>query len=98
MAIKPEEISAILREQIKNYEQVLDVTETGTVLTVGDGIARVHGLQNVMAGEIIEFASGAVGMAQNLEEDNVGVIILGSTVQLVKVTKLNVQDVSCLFQ
>lgn len=77
MAIKPEEISAILREQIKNYEQVLDVTETGTVLTVGDGIARVHGLQNVMSGEIIEFASGAVGMAQNLEEDNVGVIILG---------------------
>ena len=77
MAIKPEEISAILREQIKNYEQVLDVTETGTVLTVGDGIARVHGLQNVMSGEIIEFASGAVGMAQNLEEDNVGVMILG---------------------
>ena len=77
MAIRPEEISAILRDQIKNYEQVLDVTETGTVLTVGDGIARVHGLQNVMSGEIIEFASGAVGMAQNLEEDTVGVIILG---------------------
>ena len=77
MAIRPEEISAILRDQIKNYEQVLDVTETGTVLTVGDGIARVHGLQNVMSGEIIEFASGAVGVAQNLEEDNVGVIILG---------------------
>lgn len=77
MAIRPEEISAILRDQIKNYEQVLDITETGTVLTVGDGIARVHGLQNVMSGEIIEFASGAVGMAQNLEEDNVGVIILG---------------------
>ena len=77
MAIRPEEISAILRNQIKNYEQVLDITETGTVLTVGDGIARVHGLQNVMSGEIIEFASGAVGMAQNLEEDNVGVIILG---------------------
>ena len=77
MGIRPEEISAILRDQIKNYEQVLDITETGTVLTVGDGIARVHGLQNVMSGEIIEFASGAVGMAQNLEEDNVGVIILG---------------------
>jgi F-type H+-transporting ATPase subunit alpha len=77
VAIRPEEISAILRDQIKNYEQVLDITETGTVLTVGDGIARVHGLQNVMSGEIIEFASGAVGMAQNLEEDNVGVIILG---------------------
>ena len=77
MAIRPEEISAILRDQIKNYEQVLDITETGTVLTVGDGVARVHGLQNVMSGEIIEFASGAVGMAQNLEEDNVGVIILG---------------------
>ena len=77
MAIRPEEISAILRDQIKNYDQVLDVTETGTVLTVGDGIARIHGLQNVMSGEIIEFASGAVGMAQNLEEDNVGVIIFG---------------------
>ena len=77
MAIKPEEISAILKQQIKNYEQVLDIAETGTVLTVGDGIARVHGLQNVMSGEIIEFASGAVGMAQNLEADNVGVIILG---------------------
>ena len=53
MAIRPEEISAILRDQIKNYEQVLDVTETGTVLTVGDGIARVHGLQNVMSGGVM---------------------------------------------
>ena len=77
MAIKPEEISSILRQQIKNYEQILDVSEIGTVLTVGDGIARIHGLHHVMSGEIIEFASGALGMAQNLDEDNVGAIILG---------------------
>lgn len=66
-----------MRDQIKNYKKALDVSETGTVLTVGDGIARIHGLQNVMSGEIIEFASGAVGMAQNLDENNVGAIILG---------------------
>lgn len=77
MAIKPERISAMLLNQIQNYEQVLNVSETGAVLTVGDGIARVHGLQNVMSGELIEFASGAIGMAQNLETDNVGVIIFG---------------------
>lgn len=77
MALKPEEISAVLREKIKNYEQVLDVSETGIVLNVGDGIARIHGLKDIMSGEIIEFASGAVGMAQNLDEDNVGAIILG---------------------
>ena len=77
MTIKPEQMSAMLLNQIKNYEQVLNVSETGTVLNVGDGIARVHGLQNVMSGELIEFASGAIGMAQNLEKDNVGVIIFG---------------------
>jgi len=77
MPIKPEEISAILRDQIKNYDKKLDVSEVGSVLTVGDGIARIHGLQRIMSGEIIEFASGAVGMAQNLDEDNVGAIILG---------------------
>ena len=77
MSIKPEEISAILRAQIKEYEQSLEVSEVGTVLNVGDGIARVHGLTGVMSGEIIDFASGAVGMAQNLDEDNVGAIILG---------------------
>ena len=77
MSIKPEEISAILRQQIKDYEHTLDVSEVGTVLTVGDGIARIHGLHRVMSGEIIEFSSGAVGMAQNLDEDNVGAIIFG---------------------
>ena len=78
VAIRPEEIRCTFCASIKNYEQVLDVTKTGTVLTVGDGIARVHGLQNVMSGEIIESASRCCkGMAQKLEEDNVGVIILG---------------------
>jgi len=77
VTVKPEEISAILREQIKQYKHALDVSEIGTVLTVGDGIARIHGLDNCMSGEIIEFASGSVGMAQNLDEENVGAIILG---------------------
>jgi len=75
--IKPEEISALLRDQIKHYDKKIDVSEVGTVINVGDGIARIHGLHNCMAGEIIEFESGAVGMAQNLDEDNVGAIILG---------------------
>lgn len=75
--MKPEEISTMLRQQIQQYEQTFEVSETGTVLTVGDGIARISGLNNVMSGEIIEFASGAIGMAQNLDAHNVGAIILG---------------------
>jgi len=77
MTIKPERISAMLLDQIKNYEQILDVSEAGTVISVGDGIAHVHGLQNVMSGELVEFATGAIGMVQNLEKDSVGVIIFG---------------------
>lgn len=76
-AIKPEEISSLIKEQIKNYESELEVVDVGTVIYIGDGIARVHGLDQVMAGELLEFENGVMGMAQNLEEDNVGVIILG---------------------
>lgn len=77
MAIKAEEISALLKSQIANYESGVTVTDVGTVIQVGDGIALVHGLNNVMAGELVEFHNGVLGLAQNLEENNVGVVILG---------------------
>jgi F-type H+-transporting ATPase subunit alpha len=77
MEIKAEEISKIIEEQIQNYEARMEMSETGTVLYVGDGIARVHGVQNAMAMELLEFPGGVKGMVLNLEEDNVGVALLG---------------------
>ena len=83
MNIKAEEISKILKEQIKGYDQAVEVSEVGTVLSVGDGIARIHGLDKVMAGELVEFVeSGEMGMVLNLEEDNVGAAILGEDVHI----------------
>lgn len=78
MNLRPEEISAVIKEQIKGFTTELDVSEVGTVIQVGDGIARIHGLDNCMAGELVEFENNLFGMALNLEEDNVGVVILGS--------------------
>ncbi|SON57520.1 ATP synthase subunit alpha [Hartmannibacter diazotrophicus] len=78
MDIRAAEISAILKEQIKNFGQEAEVSEVGQVLSVGDGIARVYGLDNVQAGEMVEFPGGIQGMALNLESDNVGVVIFGS--------------------
>ena len=78
MDLKPEEITKIIRHQIKHYENRLETSETGMVILVGDGIARVSGLDKCMAGELIEFPNGSYGMAQNLEEETVSVIILGS--------------------
>ena len=78
MELKPEEITKIIRSQIKNYEHKLETSETGVVILVGDGIARVSGLDNCMAGELVSFPNGSYGMAQNLEEDTVAVVILGS--------------------
>ena len=78
MAIQAAEISAILKEQIKNFGQEAEVAEVGRVLSVGDGIARVYGLDNVQAGEMVEFPGGIMGMALNLEADNVGIVIFGS--------------------
>ena len=78
MELRPEEITKIIREQIKNYEAKLEQSETGVVILVGDGIARVSGLDNCMAGELIEFPNGSYGMAQNLEEDTVSVVVLGN--------------------
>ncbi|MDR3531533.1 MAG: F0F1 ATP synthase subunit alpha, partial [Rhodopila sp.] len=79
MEIRPAEISEILKKQIAAFDTEANVAETGQVLSVGDGIARVFGLQNVMSGEMVEFPSaGLRGMALNLETDNVGVVIFGS--------------------
>src|SRR5215210_2865019 len=78
MDIRPAEISEILKQQIAGFDTDANVAEVGTVLTVGDGIARVYGLQNVMAGELVEFpGAGLKGMALNLETDNVGIVIFG---------------------
>src|SRR5512138_3621023 len=75
--IKPAEITDILKREIKEYGREIDVAETGTVLSVGDGIARVYGLDKAMAGELVEFPGGVRGMVLNLEEDNVGIAIMG---------------------
>lgn len=77
MDLRPEEISSVIKEQIKKYEDKLDMVDVGTVIQVGDGIARIHGLEGCMAGELIEFPGEIYGMALNLEEDNVGCVLLG---------------------
>ena len=77
MKINPSEITDILKDQIKNFGTEVEVSEVGQVLTVGDGIARVYGLDNVQAGEMVQFSEGTKGMALNLETENVGVVIFG---------------------
>jgi F-type H+-transporting ATPase subunit alpha len=84
MDIRAAEISAILKEQIKNFGQEAEVSEVGQVLSVGDGIARVYGLDNVQAGEMVEFENGVRGMALNLETDNVGIVIFGEDRQIIE--------------
>ena len=78
MELRPEEITKIIRNQIKNYENRMEVSQTGVVILVGDGIARASGLDQCMAGELVEFPDGSYGMAQNLEEETVSIVILGS--------------------
>ena len=80
--IKADEITKILREQIENYQQTLAVEEVGTVISVGDGIARIHGLEKCMAGEMIEFPHDVFGIALNLEEDQVGAVLLGDYTEI----------------
>ena len=77
MSIKASEISSIIRDQIKDFDSKADISEVGTVLKVGDGVAQVYGLDNVQAGEMVEFAGGVKGMALNLQEDNVGIVLFG---------------------
>src|SRR5512142_861906 len=80
--IRADEITSILRQEIENYERAIDVSETGSVISVGDGIARIHGLEKVMAGELIEFSKSVSGIAMNLEEDQVGAVLLGDYTQI----------------
>src|SRR5216683_921740 len=75
--IRADEITTLLRQEIENYERAIDVSETGSVISVGDGIARIHGLEKVMAGELLEFPHGVAGIAMNLDEDQVGSVLLG---------------------
>ncbi|WP_405097510.1 F0F1 ATP synthase subunit alpha [Oceanobacillus sp. FSL H7-0719] len=77
MSINAEEISKLIKQQIENFDTDIEVSDVGTVIEIGDGIARAHGLENAMAGELLEFSNGVMGLAQNLEESNVGIVILG---------------------
>ncbi len=77
MNLRPDEISAVIRERIKGYKNQMEVSDFGTVIQVGDGVARIYGLENCMAGELLEFPGEIYGMAMNLEEDNVGAVIMG---------------------
>src|ERR1700687_4725985 len=75
--IQADEIARLLRDEIEHYDKVVNVSETGSVISVGDGIARIYGLERVMAGEMVEFPHGVTGIALNLEEDQVGAVLLG---------------------
>src|SRR3979409_2383066 len=80
--IKADEITQLLREQIQNYDSEMHVDEVGTIISLGDGIARIHGLDKVMAGELIEFPHGVAGLAMNLDEDQVGAVLLGDYTEI----------------
>src|SRR5690242_6621718 len=82
MQINPDEITQLIWQQSENYESKISVDEVGTVITLGDGIARVHGLDKVMAGELLSFPHGIGGLAMNLEEDQVGVVLLGDYTEI----------------
>src|ERR1700739_1011773 len=80
--IKADEITKLIRDQIENYESKVSVDEVGTIISLGDGIARVHGLDKVMAGELLQFGHGVSGLAMNLEEDQVGAVLLGEFTEI----------------
>jgi F-type H+-transporting ATPase subunit alpha len=82
MELKAEEISQIIKEQITDYDKKVELSETGVVLSVGDGIARIYGLENVMALELVEFPGAVLGLVLNLEEDNVGVAVMGEDIHI----------------
>ena len=82
MKIRVEEVASIIRRQLESYETKLSVDEVGTIVEVGDGIARIHGLNRIVAGEMIEFPNGSYGLALNLEEDSVGAAVLGNYLDL----------------
>ena len=82
MKIKTDEIVSVLKKEIQSFESQLDLSEVGEVISIGDGIARVYGLENVMFNEMVEFEDGTLGLAFNLEENNVGIVVLGPSTQL----------------
>lgn len=89
------EITELLRQQIENYEQKIQIDEVGTIISLGDGIARVHGLDKVMAGELIDFPHGIAGLAMNLDEDQVGAVLLGDYTVLKRATRSSAPGASC---
>ena len=98
MSIKAEEISALIKQQIENYQSEMQVSDVGTVIKIGDGIARAHGLDNVMAGELVEFSNGVMGMAQNWKRTTLVSLSLDHTQTSVKAMKFVVLAVSWKFQ
>ena len=82
MAVKADEIARIIEQKISGFERGIDLQETGTVISVGDGIARIYGLENAMSGELVEFPHNIIGMVLNLEEDNIGAVIFGETSEI----------------
>src|SRR3954447_20970326 len=82
MEIKADEITKIIREQIEEYQGGVEISEIGSVISVGDGIARIYGLEKVMAGELLDFPHGVAGLALNLEEDQVGAVLLGEAAEI----------------
>jgi len=82
--IRPDEISNIIRQQIESYDQDVQIDNVGTVLQIGDGIARVYGLEQVMPGELLEFADKTIGIALNLENDNVGAVLMGTGIDILE--------------
>ena len=88
MNLRPEEITSVIKQMIDKYDDDISTSEVGTIIEVGDGIARLYGLDNCMAGELLEFENGVYAMAQNLEEDNVGCVLLGSDAELKEGTKV----------
>ena len=77
MSLNPEEISKLIQDQIKRYDEELEIDETGTIITIGDGISLIHGLRNAMAGELLSFPGDVYGMVMNLEEEHVGAVLMG---------------------
>ena len=77
MSLKPEEISKLIKDQIQRYDDELEIDETGTIITIGDGIALIYGLRNAMAGELLRFPGDVYGMVMNLEEEHVGAVLMG---------------------
>src|SRR5947208_15528748 len=82
MAIRPDEVTALIERELGAYEADIEQVGVGTVLEVGDGVARIYGLQDVMSSELVEFENGVMGMVLNLEEDNVGVVVMGSDTEI----------------